>query len=54
MIVMMMVVVVPVSWRDHSDVHAGAMVVMVMMVVSDHNLGRSDAATLRQPFIVGF
>ena len=51
MIVMMMVVVVPVSWRDHSDVHAGAMVVMV---VSDHNLGRSDAATLRQPFIVGF
>ena len=56
MVVMMMMVMMmmPVrSWAD-PDVNAGAMMVMVMMVVSDHNLGGSDAATLRQPFVVGF
>ncbi len=52
--VMMVVMMMPVrSWAD-PDVNAGTMVVMVMMVVSDHNLSGSDAAILRQPFIVGF
>jgi hypothetical protein len=54
MVVVMMVMMVPVrSWAD-PDVNAGAMVMMVMMVVTDHDLGGLDAAALRQPFIVGF
>ncbi len=54
MVMVMMMMMMPVrSWAD-PDVNAGAMVMMVMMVVTDHNLGGSDAAALRQPFIVGF
>jgi hypothetical protein len=54
MVVMMMMMMMPVRSRADSDVNAGAMVMMVMMVISDHNLGGSEAATLRQPFVVGF
>jgi hypothetical protein len=55
MVVMMMVVVVvmPVCSRGDPDVTACTMVMVVMMVMSDHNLGSLDAAGLREPFIVG-
>jgi hypothetical protein len=51
MMVMMMMTVR--SWAD-PDVNSGTMVMMVMMVVSDHNLSGLDTAILRQPFIIGF
>jgi hypothetical protein len=53
MVVVMMVVVVPMRSRGDPDVTACTMVMVVMMVMSDHNLGSLDAAGLREPFIVG-
>jgi hypothetical protein len=52
---MMMVVmmVMPVRSRADPNVNAGTMVMMVMMVMSDHNLGNSGPAALRQPFVIG-
>ena len=49
--VMMVVVVTMRSWPD-ADVNAGA--VMVVMVMSDHDLGVSGRALLRHSLIVGF
>ncbi|HET7492068.1 MAG TPA: hypothetical protein VFK01_09330 [Bradyrhizobium sp.] len=51
-VVVVMVVMVAVRARSNPDVNTGAM--MVMMVMSDDNLGGADAAALCQPRIVGF
>jgi hypothetical protein len=51
--VVMMMVVMPVRSRGDRDVTACTMVMVVMMVMSDHNLGSLDAAGLREPFIIG-
>ncbi len=53
MVVMMMVMVVTVPPRPDPDGNAGAMMV-VMMVMSDHNLSGPNGAGLGQPRIVGF
>jgi hypothetical protein len=49
----MMMVVMPVRSRGDPHVTACTMVMVVMMVMSDHNLGSLDAAGLREPFIIG-
>jgi hypothetical protein len=51
-VVMVVMVMVAVRARSNPDVNTGAM--MVMMVMSDDNLGGADAAALCQPRIVGF
>ena len=52
MMMMMMVVVTMPPWSD-PDVNAGTMMV-VMMVMTDHNLSGPNGACLGQPGIVGF
>ncbi len=51
-VVMVMVVVTMPPWSD-PDVNAGTMMV-VMMVMTDHNLSGPNGAGLGQPRIVGF
>lgn len=53
LVVVMMMVVMPVRSRADPDVDACTMVMMVMMVMSDHYLSSLNAAALCQPFIVG-
>jgi hypothetical protein len=55
MVVMMMVVVVVVTVpaRLDADMNASAMMVVVMMVMSDYDLGGLRAATLCQTLIIG-
>ena len=57
MVVMVMMVVVMMvtmrSWPD-VDLNAGAVMVMMVMMVSDHDLGGPGAATLCHSLIVGF
>jgi hypothetical protein len=50
---MVVMMVVPMRSRGDPDVTACTMVMVVMMVMSDHNLGSLDAVGLREPFIVG-
>jgi hypothetical protein len=52
MMVMMMMMMVTMCSRPNADVNAGAM--MVMMVVSDHNLGGPRTGALCQTLIVDF
>ncbi len=52
MMMMMVVVVTMPPWSD-PDVNAGTMMV-VMMVMTDHNLSGPNGACLGQPGIVGF
>jgi hypothetical protein len=50
----MMVVMVTVGSRSDADIDAGAMMVVVMMMVPDHNLRRAGDPILRLTLIVGF
>lgn len=50
---MMVVMVVTMRARPNADIHAGA-VMVVMMMMSDHDLGGPDSAALCRPLIVGF
>lgn len=52
MVVMMMMMVVPVRSRGNPDINAGTVVVMMVMM-TDHNLGGLDFPALCQPLIVG-
>jgi len=52
MVVMVMMMVVTMRSRSDADVNAGA--VMVVMMVSDHDLGGPNATALRQTLVVGF
>jgi hypothetical protein len=54
MVVMMVMMVVTMCSRPDADVNAGAMMVMVVMVVSDHNLGGPRTGALCQTLIVDF
>jgi hypothetical protein len=54
MVVMMMVVVVTMGSRPNADINASAVMVVMVMMVPDHNLGGSSAGALCQTLIVGF
>jgi hypothetical protein len=49
---MMVVVVVTVPVRPDAHIDAGAMMMVVMMMVPDHNLGGPSGPVLRHPLIV--
>jgi hypothetical protein len=51
-VVMMVMVVMTMRSRPDADVNAGA--VMVVMMVTDHDLGGPGATALRQTLVVGF
>src|SRR5262249_48824113 len=53
-VVMMMMVVVTMHSRSDADVNAGAVMVMVVRMMSDHDLGGPGSAALRHTLIVGF
>ena len=52
MMVVMMMVVVTMGSRPNADINASA--VVVMMVMTNHNLGGPSAGALCQTLIVGF
>jgi hypothetical protein len=53
MVVMVMMMVVTMGSRPDTDINAGAVMVVVMMI-PDHNLGGPGAGALCETLIVGF
>jgi hypothetical protein len=49
-----MVMIVTMGSRPDADVNASAVMVVMVMMVPDHNLGDPRAAALCQTLIVGF
>ena len=54
MVMVVMMVVVTMGSRPDADINASAVMVVMVMMVPDHNLGGSGAVALGQTLIVGF
>jgi len=53
MVVMVVMVMMTMGPRSDADVNASAVMVVMVMMVTDHNLGGSRATVLCQTLIVG-
>lgn len=51
---MMVMMVVAVVVRPHADINTSAMMMVMVMMVSDYDLSGPGGTTLRQTLIVGF
>ena len=54
MMVMMVMMVVAVVVRPHADINTSAIMMVMVMMVSDYDLSGPGGTTLRQTLIVGF
>jgi hypothetical protein len=54
MVMVVMVMVVTMGSRPDTDINAGAVMVVMVMMIPDHNLGGPGAGALCETLIVGF